>query len=524
MKQILLFLILLICSFPNAQSFFSVVPDFGGDKREGKIFNVIPLDNEIKFIGALHDSIVPGLEGGTWPIYGTFSYSGDLLNTQLLVDSLYLNGFSYVKRRIAFKNDSICYIYDRRDIGNPKLNSYLIEMNYQKGEILRSKIIYDTITSINGFLATDVCVGKDGQIYLINAYTVSGSNPEMLTVLDTNFNVVNQSIIPNFGRDNVTKFTEVNSDGSLVMVGVSLGDETQNWYESKLYRQVLDKDYKSVDFKLAQTNLDQTIIGFESYPLIKTSSGDWVFATQVVYDIDSCLYCWVGVPYIVSISSDFSKVNFETRLFDGDINSNRPEFFARSITEVSDGYIFLGSSDGTNSIQTSGLIGKTSLDGDSLWLKHIIPLQWDTTQALWFLMQDIKTTPQGNILIGGFASDGFNQIILPWLAQLDKDGCMEPGCNIVATSQPTGESHDMFSVFPNPASTFIGINCLKDLSENCNILIYDYSGKMLLRKSITPQQGNQYMINVPEEIQGAHILSIQSATGEVLYSKNIIIQ
>ncbi|HZV68150.1 MAG TPA: T9SS type A sorting domain-containing protein [Saprospiraceae bacterium] len=524
MKLIFLSSTMLICAMLHAQSFFSVLPDFGGDKGEGKIFNVIPLDNEIKFIGALHDSIVPGLDGGTWQLLGTFSYDGELLNSTLLVDRLYSRCFTYHKRKIAFKNDSICYIYDRRNIGNAQLNSYLLELNFITGQILRSKIIYDTTSMHSGFLATDVTVGKDGEIYLINVIYETGPNPQIITVLDSNFNILHQSLIPNFGRDNFTKFTEINSDGNLVLIGVSLGEETQVWFKSKLFRQVLDKNFNSIDFKLAPTILDQTIIGLESYPIIKSSSGDWLFATQVVYAVNSCQFCWVGVPYVVSISSDFSEVNFETRLFDGDIHSDHPEFYVRSITEVNDGYIFLGASDGTNDIQTSGLIGKTSYNGDSLWLKHIIPLEWDTNQALWFLMQDIKTTPQGNIVIGGYASDKFAQKILPWIAQLDRDGCMEPGCNIVSTSEPASESHEIFSVYPNPASTFISINCLKDLSENCTIMIYDYSGKMLLRKSITPQQGYQYMINVPEEIQGAYILSIQSATGEVLYSMSIIIQ
>jgi len=507
-----------------AQTFFSAIPDFGGDKHEGKIFNIIPLDDQIKVIGALHDSIVPGLDGGTWQLISSISYNGELLDTKLLVDSLYSDSYTYHKRRIVFKNDSICYIYDRRDIGNPKLNAYLLELNCKTGAILKSKIIYDTISTYTGFLATDLSIGKHGEIYLINVIYAEGENPQIITVLDSSFNIIHQSIIPNFGRDNITKFTEINSDGNLSLVGVSLGEETSVWFESRLFMQVLDSDYNSIDFKFAPTNLEQTILSFEQYPVIMSNSGDWIFSSQVVMSTNDCEFCSIAIPYVVSVSPDFSKVNWETRMFDGDINSSRPDYSVQSITEVSDGYIFLGHTDGNHDLETSALLGKVSLNGDSLWLKHIIPLQWDTAQAFWFKMQDIKTTQEGNILIGGFISDGINQIIVPWLAQLDKDGCMEPGCNtMVSTADPTDKDQEIFSVYPNPASSFIGINCTTDFSENCIISIYDYTGKAVTKMAFTPQPGYQYMINIPNQIHGAYVLSIESNSGQLLYSKGIVI-
>ncbi|MBP6513422.1 MAG: T9SS type A sorting domain-containing protein [Bacteroidia bacterium] len=517
-------LIILLSTNVYSQSFFSITPDFGGDKGEGKIFNIIPLENNIKVIGAIHVDTVPGFDGGTWQTLNTFSYDGELLETKILIDSSYSRGFTYFKRRIAFKNDSICYIYDRRNLNGPSLNSYLFELNYLTGQILRSKIIYDTISSFIGFAPNDVSVDTDGNIFLFNVFDSFAPTPQMLTVLNSNFRVVHQSLLENYNRDNITKYTETDSNGNIVMLGVSLGTPTSVWWESKLFKQVIDKNYNTIEFKLAPSSLDQTITGYESYPIIRSKSGDWIFATQVIKATNDCQECWVGIPYIVSVSSDFSKVKWETRLFEGNINSSKPLVFIRSITEVADGYIFLGFSDDELGIKTSGLIGKTSLNGDSLWIKHVIPLTWDTTRAFYFQMNDIKTTPEGNILIGGFVSDGYNQIIVPWLAHMDKDGCMEPGCNIVSTKDQLAEDGQYFAVSPNPATSFISVRSLRNFTENCVLSIYAINGTLAMRKEFTPQADYDYYIDIPKIVTGQYILSIDSPTKGKLFSKKIIIK
>ena len=519
-----LLLTILLNTNGYSQSFFSVIPDFGGDKGEGKIYNVIPLENNINVIGAIHLDTVPGFDGGTWQTLNTFSYEGELLDTKILIDSSYSRGFTYFKRRIAFKNDSICYIYDRRNLNGSTLNSYLFELNYLTGEIVRSKIINDTTSSYNGFLATDVSVSSDGNIFLLNVFDSTTPVPQMLTVLDSNFRIVHQSLLEFYNRDNITKYTEIDTNGNLEMLGVSLGTPTSIWWESKLFKQVLDKNYNTIDFKFAQTNLDLSILGYESYPIIKSKSGDWIIATQVVKATNDCQECWVGIPYVVSISSDFSETKWETRFFEGNINSSKPLVFIRSITEVEDGYIFLGFSDDEIGIKTSGLIGKTSLNGDSLWIKHVIPLTWDTTQALYFQMNDIKTTSEGNILIGGFASDRFNQIIVPWLAQFDKDGCMEPGCNSVSIKDHRDDNSQYFIVSPNPASSYILIRSLRNFTENCLLSIYDMSGTLVMRKQFTPELGFDYLIDIPDMIAGEYVINIDSPTNGKLFVKKIIIK
>lgn len=524
-KIVLTFLMISLKSFAFTQSFFSVVPDFGGDEMEGRLYNVIPLQNEIKLIGLVHDSIVPGFEGGTWPILGTMSYDGDYLGTSLMVDSLYSDGFYYFTRRLVFKNDSICYIYDRRDLGNFFLDAYLVELNLISGKIIRSKTIFDTITTNEDFVAEDITLDKFGNIYLINVTNESGPHPQILTVLDSNFNLLKQKLIPDNGRGDFTKFTEIDDEGNIILIGVSVGAPSSIWFDSKLFRQVLDKDLNQIDYRLAATNIDHSIITTDSYTIIKSSNGDWICATQFVSPTSDCQDCSIWIPYVVCISDEFKEVRWETRMFDGNINLSEPFYYSNSITEVSDGYIFAGSTDGAFGIETSGLLGKVGFNGDSLWLKHYIPVGWDTVQGRWFFFQDIKTTPIGNIIVGGEGSDRYTSSIRPWILQLDKDGCLEPGCNTSSISNDLDGLAIDLRIFPNPAvnNCSIQIHNQNNSSTDLELRIVNNEGKEIYKTHVL--NGDfQYLIDLKEWQPGAYYVQLMDKAGAQLSRKLIVLK
>jgi hypothetical protein len=268
--------------------------------------------------------------------------------------------------------------------------------------------------------------------------------------MDSAFNVLSQLLIPNFSRYNYPNYIEQEKNGDIVIVGMSLGEPTSVWRESKLYKQVLDSNLISVEFTLAATQVDQSIIFYDLYPVIKGSNGDWVIASQNIIETPDCQGCTNAIPYVVSISNDFKEVLWETRMFDGNESSSEPMYLACSTTEVNDGYIFVGSTDGMLGLETTGLLGKVGLNGDSLWLRHYIPVGWDTAQALWFDLKDIKTTPAGNVVATGRTYDSYQNIALPWILHLDPDGCIEPGCNPSSTEVWNNTGVDI-RIFPNPA-------------------------------------------------------------------------
>lgn len=505
----LILLIILLKSVTFSQSFFSLIPDFGGDEMEGRLYNVIPLENEIKVIGLVHDSIVPGFDGGTWPILGTMSYDGEYLGSSYLTDSLYSDGFYYFTKRLLFKNDSICYLYDRRNLGGSFLDAYLIELNLISGKILRSKIITNTVTGVDDFFAEDIALDKKGNIYLVNIATESPSYLQILTVLDSTFKVLSQKLLPDYGRKNFTKYTEIDDDGNIILIGVSLGAPTSVWFESKLFRQVLDKDFNSVEFRLASTNVDHTIVTSDTYPIIKSKNGDWICASQLMMPLSICQGCFVGIPYVVCISNDFKEVRWETRMYDGNSNSIETYYTSNSITEVSDGYIFAGSSDGMLGIETSGFLGKVGFNGDSLWLKHYIPIDWDTVQARWFFLQDIKTTSLGNIVVGGHGSDRYSSRILPWILHLDKDGCLEPGCNTTSVFDVKGAMDMTIHIFPSPTNNQCTIHIKNSHISNSHqeLNIINSLGQIIKKSEIV---GNdvQFLLDVKNLSPGIYFAQI----------------
>jgi hypothetical protein len=522
--MVLLSAVASISTATQAQSFFSIIPDFGGDEMDGIAYNVIPLEKDIKVIGLVHDSLVPGFDGGNWPIIGSVSYDGDYLGTQYLVDSTYSDGFVYFTRRIAFKNDSICYLYDRRDIGNEFLDAYLVELNYQKGIIVRSKIVYDELTDNEDFFALAITTGKDGKLYLVNITTEYGVFPPILTVLDSAFNVVSQSLIPNYGRKNYAKYIEVDEGGNLTMVGMSLGEATPVWWKSNLYKQVLDSNLNSIEFTLASTAFDQSIILSDAYPVIKNRNGDWVIASQEVRETPDCQGCTIGIPYIVCISNDFEEIFWETRMFDGDESSSKPLRWVNCVTEVADGYIMAGSRYGIRGIQTSGILGKVTLSGDSSWLKHYIPVGWDTMQATWFDWKDVKTTPQGNVLVAGRGFDSFNSIAAPWILHLDPDGCLDPGCNPASSFDGLESSDVDIRIFPNPAKAQCSIQVRTHTpSPDYTMKIFDNQGHLVRNLGVAGRDV-QFILDLHGWPSGTYFVQLTDNKGRQLTRKFVVLE
>jgi len=509
----------------SAQSFFSITPDLDGDEMEGMAFNVIPIKEGIKVIGLVHDSLVPGFEGGNWPVLASISYDGEFLGTQYLVDSLYSDGFIYITRGIAFKNDSICYLYDRRDIGNMFLDAYLVEMNYLEGTVLRSKIVTDEIMNNEDFAATVMTVEANSNLYLVNISFAQSSFSAILTVLDSVFNVLSQSVIPSFGRMNIPNYIHKDDFDNIVIVGMSLGVPTAVWWESKLYKQVLDSNLMSVEFTMAPTAFDQSIILADHYPVIKAQNGNWVIASQRVVETLDCQDCTNGIPFVVGISDDFSEVLWETKMFDGNEFSSLPLYWASSITEVSDGYIFAGSTDGMIGMEVGGILGKVGLNGDSLWLKHYIPVGWDTTQALWVDLKDIKTTPQGNIVACGRAYDRYNMIRVPWILHLDSDGCLEPGCNTVSTSDVVRDVDVELRIFPNPAQarTIVHIRSHHPGALRYTLRILDSRG-VQIRSFEVPGRDVQYMIDLEDWPAGTYFAQLMEESGRQVTKQFVVLE
>ncbi len=131
----------------------------------------------------------------------------------------------------------------------------------------------------------------------------------------------------------------------------------------------------------------------------------------------------------------------------------------------------------------AGWIAKVSPDGDSLWAREYTVI---STDAFTHDIYDLKTTPDGGIIICGEARDWSGQDSIPqqaWLMKLDSFGCLVPGCQLV---DATEESKEMGSLllYPNPARDYLNFfyrPAPGQSSREVSFRIFDTSGHELHR-------------------------------------------
>lgn len=146
------------------------------------------------------------------------------------------------------------------------------------------------------------------------------------------------------------------------------------------------------------------------------------------------------------------------------------------MTQVEDGFIVSGEFYNYNGFD-NGVLFKASDNGDSLWMKHYIPLNWNEDRVGSVRFTDIQTSPYGTIIVTGAVGDFQENIIRPWILQLDKDGCLVPDCNAVGTHHEDVESsQENFTIFPNPASTEIYV--LSHISSAASLTISIFQFKV----------------------------------------------
>jgi hypothetical protein len=157
----------------------------------------------------------------------------------------------------------------------------------------------------------------------------------------------------------------------------------------------------------------------------------------------------------------------------------------------------------------SGILFKAALNGDSLWMKHYIPLGWNKNRVRIGKFFDVKTTPGGTIIAVGEVYDDSLKILLPWIVQLDEDGCLVPGCNLINALEDDAQSNvreERFSIFPNPAAEEIYL--LSKMTSNYQIAIQLISntGTFIQKTLFVPEKGFQYTLPLDNILPGMYYL------------------
>ncbi len=504
----------------QAQEYFSVLPDMGGHDGQAQTFLIMPYQEHFVVIGDYIDSSLIGLEPGIWPWLAKFDYEGTLLHNTVLVDTSYSYAFHADHYSSILKNDSTLYYYAYRDMGGDYFTSYLLEIDLLNATLTRSKLLSPPVG--DHFATCAVTYNGIDELAVANILWRGDTNSVFITRLDTSFNViqsieVNGNIEPK--RHNIPQHIAFADEGSFILIGESRRDGVADFDTADIFYMRVDTTGTILDSRLAPTSVHLRFVWAFSYTVLKDELENWIISAGELLGIDSCWYCRQYVPYMLSVSPEFDSVNWEIRFSDIPIHP-RIQHVVHSSAECSDGFVSAGFR--ISSIQeiypSTGLLFKASKEGDSLWMRHYIPVGWDSTRASWIEFNDIKTTANDNLIVAGTIADRELGIVRAWLLQLDKDGCLVPGCNdSVDVDDTEDDKHNLFRMYPNPATSEIYLLGLSELQGDIRISIIDMTGRALNSTLLHDlSSGAQYIIPVEHLQPGGYILRISTSAGKIL--------
>ncbi len=151
----------------------------------------------------------------------------------------------------------------------------------------------------------------------------------------------------------------------------------------------------------------------------------------------------------------------------------------------------------------AGFIGKVDGDGEKMWSRS------DTLFSPAYLseplLSDVVSLPSGSIIACGQVdrADTSPNKSVGWIIKLDKDGCIEPGCN-ATSSIDFSTLTDVFSVYPNPTDGLLNI----EGKGNYSAEIYGLDGRRYYKESglfensrldLSDLQSGMYFVKIQQE-------------------------
>jgi len=518
MNRKLILLITLLKYFDlEGQVNFNILPDVGGIGGQAMSFIAIPDTNSIKIIGHRFDTILPGSNDKPW--LGEFDYSGNIIDIVSFLDSQYTKPFNVFNNPLAHKEDDIYYYYARRHVQGTYFTPYLIEFDLSSGEVLRSKLIEYNKDPTLPYSGTMIRYEKKSNtIVLLNVLHQNDSLVTYITLLDTLFNIKKVVKVNETHTDNFPFWCKANTDSTFIIIGDGLFGEDPLTKYSQIYFTESNVNGQVVQFKLLPTSIN---LGFglpTARTILQLKNGDLVIS-GLYYDDRSnvCSNCFQLIPYIVAVSSEFDSLRWQTKFYDIPY-SNSEQYFLHSMTLVDDGVIVAGDFLASTSMQKSGVLFKASLGGDSLWMKHFIPLDWDSSRVAWVNFNDVQVSPYGTVIVSGAIGDLEEQNVRPWILQLDKDGCLVPGCNLVSTEDQStsGIKKVNFKICPNPVSEHLYLFSTITSTDPVNIQVISNVGSVIKTRQFYPVTGSQYILSCDGLNAGIyHLVLTCSKTNQV---------
>lgn len=242
------------------------------------------------------------------------------------------------------------------------------------------------------------------------------------------------------------------------------------------------------------------------YGIMQTQDGG--YAISGTYKTSAIVY-----PFLLKLDSngDSLWMNKINPLTIGSSNSNT----LRSILEIEDGSIVAAGNNwfygDASTYHHNGLVVKLTATGDLVWQREHHIAETNTESSY---IYDIRRTSDNGFICSGYSSQPQEM----WLLKLDSLGCADTACTLAVGVEAQVDLGIGFSVYPNPAHSFITVELQQPISS-VNFKLIDITGKQVL----TQQLNSSYtQINVQGLPKGIYFYRLIGEKEQ--YSGKLVIQ
>ncbi len=517
------FMVVLGLDSMKAQNLFSVLPDVGGIDMQAVCRSILLDSTTFYVMGNRLDTNHIGYVDQPW--IGEFNFNGENSNVHVPMDTLYDDPVYFNNIQFAQKTGSHYYFYQPRNVGEENYVPYLCEIDIHTGAILKSKLIRNPDFPGEIIIQCGILYDHDSLTLLSFAF-IDNLYKIYLTRVDTSFETIRHIPVPQVLNKFYPLYFEKATEEEFNMIGDNIIEIGNDIIQVVSY---LKYNTKTNAVSSKSTPGDPFFsfgLALSKNVLKNQETNSWIIAAQGLVDkTDSCSQCFSYVPYIYSLNADFDSIRWKTRFKDskGFTGFNYELYH---IDEVEDGYIAAGgySKKSVDSFPSSGLIMKCGLNGDSLWMKHYIPLSWEGERVRWARFFDTKMQVDGSIIAAGEIYDNDMEILRPWIIHVDENGCLVPGCEIVSTNEVDLSENKLidFKLFPNPASNEIYIQCNAPSNGKVNVNLFSISGALVKKTSFIARPGDQMILSLEGLPEGMYTISLIDSSNTILSGSSFI--
>ena len=509
---------------------FNLTPRIINGINEQSVFYHVVADSNFIYVLGDYPYIKDSVLGITdiQAYLAKFNYQGEKVfqkDIDLDPNSLYVGHRSLLQRNDNRNTYYHMVVVDENKINSALTSNWVIEeISLDSGKVIQQYFV-DHSFDVNAYLGYPQFHFDGNNAIKICGYLdpVGNKDPHFYLIeLDTNFKV---------------KFLDsvsINGDRYIpVKIKTSLNGESEVIAEKYNNKFVYDGTYymnigKKLEInKIKRANISSKFLVSDadrfSYHKIDQDSS-WIFIIEYIKDTN------VGFlkkrPHVIRLSGGFDSVMWLRQMYD-EIYPDSVMHSENASVLCSDGSGIIVSGDicKWQSKQASyGLIFKVGLNGDSLWLRKLIPVNFDTLQSGKMYLYPLVETPYKTFVAVGSIADSYTWNRKPWLLHFDTHGCFIPGCEKTVSTKDIEEGKaKAFELYPNPIlSERLYFLSRISTNEEAYLSLIDLQGKVVKSMKLKLEKDVQYIINIPEDIPtGEYIFRIKSE--EYIVSEKLII-